>query len=139
MNGNPNNRFCCDGDLADCGDTRCSEGGFACGPVGPGYCCGDGTCEGAETSFNCAVDCGDPPVCGDASCDAGEDECSCPADCCAGAPATETGSCSDGCDNDCDGLTDGDDPDCACGERGDPCSVDGDCCSNRCKNNGTCR
>ncbi len=34
----------------------------------------------------------------------------------------------------CDG---GGDP--TCGERGDPCSTNADCCSDRCKNNGTCR
>ncbi len=54
--------------------------------------------------------------------------------------------CDDGIDNDCDGLTDCDDPDCdgtaacpACGGRNEPCAVDGDCCSGVCRNNGKCR
>ena len=47
-------------------------------------------------------------------------------------------SCSDGVDNDCDALIDNDDPDCgggSCplGQPGDSCSVNGDCCSNKCK------
>jgi beta-glucanase (GH16 family) len=48
--------------------------------------CGDGTCSGYEDSCNCSDDCGLPP-------------------------ATE-GICDDGLDDDCDGLTDSDDPDC---------------------------
>lgn len=46
-------------------------------------------------------------------------------------------SCSDGVDNDCDGLIDGSDPDCGpgcpLGQKGDSCVVNGDCCSNKCK------
>jgi hypothetical protein len=66
-------------------------------------------------------------------------------------PSTEV--CNDGEDNDCDGATDCADSDCsgdpACGgggctlgQPGDPCSVDADCCSNKCKgppSNRTCR
>lgn len=45
-------------------------------------------------------------------------------------------SCSDGVDNDCDGLVDGGDSDCSidpCVPKGGACSVDGDCCSNKCR------
>lgn len=45
-------------------------------------------------------------------------------------------SCDDGQDNDCDGLIDSDDPDCppaSCSAKGDACSVNSDCCSNKCK------
>jgi V8-like Glu-specific endopeptidase len=47
-------------------------------------------------------------------------------------------SCSDGLDNDCDGLTDGADPDCGgggcnLGQAGDSCTDNSDCCSNNCK------
>lgn len=45
-------------------------------------------------------------------------------------------SCSDGQDNDCDGLTDGADPDCqggTCAPVGDSCAAAADCCSNKCK------
>ena len=51
------------------------------------------------------------PSCGDGTCDPGENQCNCPQDCGA-PPATET-SCNDGMDNDCDGLTDCADVDCA--------------------------
>ncbi len=49
---------------------------------------------------------------------------------------------------DCDGDVDCDDADCsgdpacqACtlGQRGDACSQNSDCCSNKCKGNGTCK
>ncbi len=144
--GKANRRFCCNADGGSagdnpvtCSDSRCTSSGFQCGGTSAPFCCGDGVCEGGEDGTNCSIDCGAPPVCGDATCDAGEDECSCPADCCAGAPASEAGLCNDGCDNDCDGLTDGADPDCACGGRGAACSLGSDCCSGNCKRNGTCR
>jgi hypothetical protein len=53
-------------------------------------------------------------------------------------------SCTDGQDNDCDGLTDGADSDCATGglPSGAPCFVNADCASNNCKGkpgNTTCK
>lgn len=55
----------------------------------------------------------DVDLCGNGVLDPGETPCNCPQD--AGAPpATET-SCTDGIDNDCDGLVDGADPDCNVG------------------------
>lgn len=56
-------------------------------PSGPPPACGDGTCNGTETTCSCAADCGAPP-------------------------ATET-TCGDGNDDDCDGTTDCADSDCA--------------------------
>lgn len=46
--------------------------------------------------------------------------------------------CSDGIDNDCDGLIDDADPNCQTGScdmgaKGETCEVDADCCSNKCK------
>ncbi|MBW2529303.1 MAG: hypothetical protein JRI23_34320 [Deltaproteobacteria bacterium] len=114
------------------------------GPPPPG--CGNGVCESSEDRCSCAADCGMPPTgetsctdgadedcdglvdCDDADCDAApaclpttgcgngicessEDRCSCAADC--GTPPTAESSCSDGVDEDCDGLVDCDDGDCA--------------------------
>jgi hypothetical protein len=45
-------------------------------------------------------------------------------------------SCLDGLDNDCDGLVDSDDADCplpGCAVKGDACSADSECCSNKCR------
>jgi hypothetical protein len=143
--GKPSGRFCCgDGDgqnPVSCGDAACSTGGWSCTdtPTGGGtsYCCGDGACEGDEDADNCLIDC-PAPFCGDGHCDPGEDQCNCPADC--GPPPATESNCSDGQDNDCDGLTDGADPDCPdCGGAGDSCSSNDDCCSGRCKGNGTCK
>ena len=91
QNGKPANQFCCgDGQGTNpvgCSDARCSADAFVCSdvPIDP-YCCGDGFCDGAETSCSCEIDCGAPPV-SEAICD-------------------------DGVDNDCDGLIDSGDPDC---------------------------
>ncbi len=41
--------------------------------------------------------------------------------------------CDNGFDDDCDGLTDSFDPDCAtCADKKEPCASDDDCCSGRC-------
>ncbi len=148
QNGKPANRFCCGNggtNPVGCADSRCNSGGFSCTttPSNPvNYCCGDSFCEGAEDSNNCAVDCGDPPFCGDGTCDPGETSCSCASDCGA-PPASEAGLCSDGIDNDCDGLTDGADPDCqTCLPVGSSCTADSQCCSVKCRGpagNKTCK
>ena len=133
-------QFCC-GDGAgtnpvDCSDSRCNSEGFLCGDTPPQYCCGDGTCESIEDSYNCEVDCGAPPVCGDTFCDPGEDQCNCADDC--GTPPSTEANCTDGIDNDCDDLIDGDDPDCACLVKGEPCTLDSECCSIWC-HRGACK
>ncbi len=103
----------------------CAPGGdcraayvFRCEPicgdenVNPGEECdgmNDAACPGA-----CLSDCTCGAFCGDGVCDPGEGMCSCSADC--GLPPSSelTGStCTDGLDNDCDGVIDSDDPDCA--------------------------
>ena len=62
----------------------------------------------------CQADCTCGPYCGDGTCDPGEDSCSCAADC--GTPPSSElleSTCADGLDNDCDGVIDAEDPDCA--------------------------
>lgn len=86
QNGPPNGRFCCgDGDGQSpvaCSDSRCTAGGLQCTNVPQptiDYCCGDAVCEGAEDGFNCALDCGPPPMCGGSGA-----ACSGNAQCCSG-------------------------------------------------------
>ena len=119
-------QFCCgDGEGTNpvgCEDSRCTAEGWACGESPDPYCCGDGTCAGEEDVCNC-YDCGYPDV--------------------SEVPGV---TCADGIDNDCDGGTDcedatGDcdsDPACACLARGEPCTLDSECCSNRC-HRGACK
>jgi hypothetical protein len=141
--GTAKRQFCCGGgegtNPVGCDDSRCSSGEWSCSdtPSEP-YCCGDGTCEGAEDGFNCEIDCGPPPFCGDSNCDPGENQCSC-ADDCGTPPSSETGLCSDGLDNDCGGGVDcadsdcGDDPACPlCLPKGERCTTNDECCSDWC-------
>ncbi|UCG33244.1 MAG: S8 family serine peptidase [Phycisphaerales bacterium] len=136
-------QFCCgDGDGTNpvgCDDARCNSEGFSCGDAPPDpYCCGDLVCEGAEDGYNCEIDCGAPPFCGDANCDPGEDQCNCPDDC--GFPPATESNCTDGLDEDCDGAADCDDPTgdcdadpaCSCLAKGEACSTNEECCSNKC-------
>ena len=106
--GSPRNRFCCgDGDGGSpvgCADPRCTNLSKTCSPSIPTpYCCGDGLCSGAETSCSCGLDCG--------------------------APASETGRCNNGEDDDCDGLVDCVDPQCA---------TDPSCATPACDGDGKC-
>jgi Trypsin-like peptidase domain len=77
-NGNPNGRYCCDGDLPECGDSRCSESGWSCG--GGGGCtsdpeCDDGQfCNGAETCSGGSCQGGSDP-CPGQGCDEGSNQC----------------------------------------------------------------
>jgi len=117
--GKPRARFCCGTsngkNPGGCDDLRCTTQGFACSNVPAASCCGDSVCEGLENNCNCAVDCGPAP-----------------------AHEVPRATCADGIDNDCDGLIDGQDPDCACGASRTPCTSGTACCSNICLRRGLC-
>jgi len=121
QNGRREGRYCCGQggfNPVGCEDGRCTTGGNTCtNAPGTPSCCGDGLCEGVETGCQCAIDCGAPP--------------------------TSESTCSDSVDNDCDGLKDCSDPDCAaapncqvvvtCGNGG--CDPGEDCysCASDCR------
>jgi lysophospholipase L1-like esterase len=79
----------------------------------------------AETVHPVVAD-GGNAFCGNGMCNAGEDACNCEADC-GPRPASES-SCSNLLDDDCDGLADCDDPDCAAEPD----------CQSACNGNGIC-
>lgn len=122
----------CDGVADGCNTASCDDGASACVPVarGDGADCEDGvTCTAGDACDDGSCVGGPPPACDDSDactanvCDADGDACDNPpippianAE---GPPGDPT--CSDGVDNDCDNLSDLDDPEC-----GD-CTVDGDC------------
>jgi hypothetical protein len=76
--GAPSGRYCCDGDLPDCGNTGCNESPWSCG--GGGGCtsdpeCDDGQwCNGAETCVGGSCQGGSDP-CPGQDCDEGSDQC----------------------------------------------------------------
>ena len=87
-----------------------------CVDCSSGYCCGDGICNGDESSANCALDCGggSSEICNNGIDDDGDDKIDC-------------------ADQDCAA-----DPKCACSVKKEQCEQDSDCCSNRCSRKGVC-
>lgn len=76
--------------------------------------CGDGKCEGSESSSTCAKDCPSTgPVCGNGQCESGESTASCVKDCPAAGPS-------------CVGKCGGQSGTCYCDEL---CTSSGDCCA----------
>jgi hypothetical protein len=129
--------------LDDCRDGRCVNE-----PVDDGqpcdddlYCNGPETCQGGQCRQGSPPDCTDDDPCTQDLCDETFDRCAHPP--VAEPPGVEgppgDPSCTDGLDNDCDGLTDGADPACVtcqdaaeCDDQ-NPCTRD-DCTAGRCVN-----
>ncbi len=95
---------------ANCGDGVCEgdESSKTCPkdcPAGP--ICGNGACEPGESSQSCPQDCGPPPAfCGNGKCEKGESSFNCPKDCGPIQPVCGNGSCEPGessqsCPKDC--------------------------------------
>ena len=118
------NDSCDDGNPCTVG--TCSGGSCGDQPVADGLSCGASSvcCSGQCTTPTCALasECDDGDVCTTNSCVIGDTPCQSycefvPIEGCVG-PCVPTHSkekgprCTDGLDNDCDGLIDGDDPDC---------------------------
>lgn len=78
--GPPSGRYCCDGDVAGCGDARCDQNGFTCGSGG-GMCtsdpeCDDGLfCTGAETCSGGSCQSSGNPCGAGTTCNEGTDTC----------------------------------------------------------------
>ena len=87
------------------------------------YCNGLENCEDCICLAGTAVDCDDANPCTQDVCDEDQNRCDHPpvTDPPAEGPVGDA-TCTDGADNDCDGLTDGDDPAC------NPCTTDGTPC-----------
>lgn len=102
VSGAPSSRYCCDGDLPDCGNAACSESGWVCGGGGGGCSvngdCTDGQfCNGAETCSGGSCQSGTDP-CPGQSCNESTDTCVS----CGGnkAPCNSNADC---CSNNCKG------------------------------------
>ncbi len=110
----------CPADLDGNGEVSAFDLALLLGNWGPCPACGDGSCSGSESCWNCPADCGACPiVCGDGVCN-GPETCDSCADDCGACPFCGDGQCNgdDGCETceqDC-GV-------CACGIPGT-----GDCC-----------
>lgn len=107
VNGNPNSRYCCDGDLPGCGDTRCSESGWSCG--GGGGCASDPECDDGQF-------CNGTETCSGGTCQSGSDPCP-----------------GQGCDEGTDQCVDCGGNKASCSVNGDCCS--GNCKNGSCKGN----
>jgi subtilisin family serine protease len=108
-NGAPNSRYCCDGDLPNCGDTRCSENGWLCGSGGT-------TCSIDSNNCDDGLFCNGVETCSGGICQPGFDPCP-------GQDCNEDR-------NQCVSVS--------CGGNKAPCSSGDDCCSGNCKN-GSCK
>ncbi len=141
------NGVCEAGDGEDCRSCPRDCPGRQSGPPSGRFCCGAGSqpCSNSACTSCTAVPAA-PACCGDGSCTGSETSCSCAVDC----GVTSGESCTDGIDNDCDGLTDCADADCSaapnctssCTPLGASCTSDSQCCSAKCRGKSagkTCR
>ncbi len=75
----------CNGTQPMCGDGKCngSETSTSCSGdcKAPATVCGNGVCEAGETTVKCVQDCPPPASCGDGKCQTGETAVTCPSDC----------------------------------------------------------
>ncbi len=136
----------CTLDTCDEGDELCIFTPLDCDD---GNACTTDSCSGGSCN-NDPISCDDGDACTIDSCDAGsgcaydaidcDDGDVCTTDSCSGGVCSNAPICglADGC---CDAsCAPASDPDClVCGEKGDPCANNSDCCSNKCKGNGTCK
>ena len=103
-----------------------------CSPeIGCGTNCGNGNCEGGETSENCPIDCG---YCGDGVCGIVESYDTCPKDCfpaCGNSTCDPPGEDEFSCPEDCACLPQCVDKECGDDECGGECGVcaDGEICN----------
>jgi hypothetical protein len=145
QSGKPSARYCCGfagANPVGCNANLCG----ACTPLATSVCCGDGTCTGDETSATCLRDC---QPCTDAD---GDGYCPSQGDCNDANPNVRPNApevCSGGVDENCNGLTDCNDPGCnsspsctTCLPLGASCTQSGQCCSLSCSgkpNRKTCK
>ena len=117
QSGKPSQQYCCGNGSGGtkpvtCSDARCSANGKSCvtNPVQTvSYCCGDGTCGGAENCSNCKLDCQlRPEVCNNLQ----DDNCNGFTDCADSSCATY--------------------PACLCKPKGTACTSNTQCCSQVC-------
>ena len=143
--GKPSSRYCCGWSGSypiGCDASRCG----ACTTQPLNACCGDGLCGGGETTASCLRDC---PPCTDGD---GDGYCPSQGDCNDANPNIRPNAveiCTGGVDENCNGLSDCNDPACgaspsctSCLQAGASCTQNGQCCSLSCggkPNRKTCR
>jgi cysteine-rich repeat protein len=121
-----------------CGDGSCngSDSTANC-PGDCGSSCGDGSCNGTEDCSGCPSDCGSCPYCGDSFCNGSDTTANCPGDCgssCGDGSCNGTEDCS-GCPSDC-GSCGGSCGDGSCSASETTANCPGDCGSSC--GDGTC-